>query len=113
RAEAARLIAQYKALRAIIQLGDQYRLISPRTGGFSAVQYVAKDRAASVIFAFRTHLPTPAILPRVYPQGLEPSARYRLDGTDEMRSGLGWMRVGLEVALADFDSALLVLRRIE
>jgi alpha-galactosidase len=113
RAEAARLIAQYKALRPIIQLGDQYRLISPRAGGFSAVQYVSKDRAASVVFAFRTHLPTPAILPRLHPQGLEPEARYRLEGTDAIRSGLGWMRVGLEVALTDFDSALLVLRRVE
>lgn len=113
RAEAARLIAQYKAVRDIIQLGDQYRLISPRMGGFSAVQYVAKDQMASVIFAFRTHLPTPAILPRLYPNGLDPTARYRLEGSSETRSGLGWMRVGIDIALTDFDSAMLVLRRSE
>src|SRR5512142_205465 len=34
RAEAARLIAQYKTLRHIVQFGDLYRLISPQAGNF-------------------------------------------------------------------------------
>jgi len=45
RAEAARWIALYKEIRPIIQFGDLYRLRSPQTHAFSAVQYVSKDRS--------------------------------------------------------------------
>src|SRR5437868_6194264 len=70
RAEAARWIAQYKAIRHIVQLGDLYRLRSPQAHPFSAVQYVSKNRSESVLFAFRTHMPPPARLAPLYLRGL-------------------------------------------
>jgi alpha-galactosidase len=49
REEAARWIALYKEIRAIIQLGDQYRLRSPQGSPYSAIQYMRKDRAEGVL----------------------------------------------------------------
>lgn len=112
RAEAAKFIATYKEIRHIIQFGDQYRLRSPQHHPFSAVQYMTKDRSAGVLFAFRTHLPPPANLPPIYPRGLDPQATYEIEGVEGARSGLAWMRVGLNIALHDFESALRRIRRV-
>lgn len=113
RAEAARWIALYKEIRAIIQLGDQYRLRSPQNHPFSAVQYVSKDRAEGVLFVFRTHIPEPAQLPLIYLRGLEPEAVYDVEGFDEPRSGLSWMRAGLKIQLRDFESTVRRIRRVK
>ncbi len=50
--EAATYVEQYKALRTTIQTGEQYRLGSPADGAH-AVQYVARDRAESVVLQWR------------------------------------------------------------
>lgn len=55
RAEAARWVALYKEIRSLVQLGDQFRLRSPLSDSFSAVQYVSKDQREAVLLAFRTH----------------------------------------------------------
>lgn len=111
RAEAARWIALYKNIRAIVQLGDQYRLRSAQQHAFSAVQYVAKDHSESVLFAFRTHLALPAQVPPLYLRGLDPDALYEIDGLGT-RSGLAWMHTGVQLQLGDFESALLRIRRV-
>ena len=41
-----------------MQLGDQYRLISPQEQADSAVQYVDKARTEAALFVFRTYRPT-------------------------------------------------------
>jgi alpha-galactosidase len=119
RAEAAHWIALYKEIRPIVQFGDLYRLRSPQTHPFSAVQYVSKDQSAGVLFAFRTHLPLPAPhppmqpqLPPLYLRGLEPDAVYEVEGLAGARSGRAWMHAGLQVELADFGSAVLRIRRV-
>jgi alpha-galactosidase len=119
RAEAAHWIALYKEIRPIVQFGDLYRLRSPQTHPFSAVQYVSKDQSAGVLFAFRTHLPLPAPhppmqpqLPPLYLRGLEPDAFYEVEGIAGARSGRAWMHAGLQVELADFGSAVLRIRRV-
>ena len=112
RAEAARWIAVYKELRPIVQLGDQYRLRSPQAHAFSAVQYMKKDRAEGVLFAFRTHLPGPAILPALYLQGLEPEALYEVEGLSGGRSGRAWMEAGLRLELNDFQSTVRRIQRV-
>jgi alpha-galactosidase len=111
RAQAAKLIAQYKALRPIIQFGDLYRLASPSCGAFSSVQYVSKDQRHSVLFAFRTHAPHPTNVPYTYPRGLNPTARYRIGA--EVRSGAGWMAIGLMIDLANFESKLLQIEQVD
>jgi alpha-galactosidase len=111
RAEAKRLIAQYKEIRSTIQFGDLYRLRSPHQHPFSAVQYVSKDRSEAVLFAFRTYIPEPVELPRLYLRGLEPEARYSVSGIEGIRSGKAWMHAGVQVALNNFQSVLLRVRK--
>ncbi len=113
RAEAASLIAQYKTIRHIIQFGDLYRLRSAQQQAVSALQYVSKDRSESVIFCFRTMLPQPAQLPRLYLRGLEPAACYQDAASGETRSGSAWMHVGIELTLGNFDSQIIHLYRAE
>jgi alpha-galactosidase len=113
RAEAARLIALYKRIRPIVQFGDQYRLITPEQGAYTAVQYMSKDGAQGVVFAFRTHMPHPATVPTLYLQGLDADSRYVIEGFDEARSGAAWMRAGLRIELGDFSSAVRTIRCID
>ena len=120
RAEAARWIALYKEVREVIQLGDQFRLRSPQANGFSAVQYLAKDQAEGVLFAFRTFVPLPLSmshlppqLPQLYLRGLDPEARYTVEGFEGARSGASWMHAGLQIELSDFGSTVRRIRRID
>jgi alpha-galactosidase len=120
RAEAAELIALYKAIRPLVQDGDLYRLQSAVEGPFSALQYVSKDRSEAVLFAFRTHMRAmsnqpyfAARLPTIYLRGLDPEALYAVEGFPEPRSGQAWMRAGLYLHLEDFQSTVRRVRRIE
>jgi alpha-galactosidase len=112
RAEAKRLIVQYKEIRATIQFGDLYRLRSSQQYPFSAVQYVSKDRAESILFAFRTYIPDPVELPPLYLRGLDADARYAIDDIDGIRSGQALMHAGVQVALRNFQSVLLHVRKV-
>jgi alpha-galactosidase len=112
RAEAATLIAQYKQVREIIQFGDCYRLRSPQQSPFSAVQYLSKDQSEGVLFAFRTHIPPPVILPSIALRGLDPQASYTIEGIEGSRSGAAWMHVGVRLDLHDYESRMLRIRRI-
>lgn len=113
RAEATRWIKLYKELRPIIQLGDQYRLRSPQFGnGFSAVQYMSKDGASGVLFAFRTHINDPAQPQTLRLRGLEPNARYTVEGFDGARSGAAWMHTDLVMPLVNFDSTVRRIQRV-
>ncbi len=112
RAEAAEWIAAYKEIRHIVQFGDQYRLRSPQLHPYSAVQYMSKDQEEGVLFAFRTHMPPPALLPPLYLRGLDPEARYEVEGIPGTRSGLGWMHVGLYLELDDLTSTMRRIRRV-
>jgi alpha-galactosidase len=113
RQSATKLIAQYKEIRHIVQFGHQYRLRSAFTGAFSSLMYVSKDQIDAVLFAFRTHLPEPVILPPIKLAGLDPQALYKIDGFTEIRSGAALMIVGLDVQLQDFRSVVLKIRRTE
>ncbi|MCA9904132.1 MAG: alpha-galactosidase [Anaerolineae bacterium] len=113
RATAAKWIAYYKQIRAVVQLGDQYRLLSAHDGQFSAVQYMDKERSHGVLFAYRVWLPDPTILPPIRLRGLIPDARYEIQGIDGERSGLAWMRDGLRLPLANLESAVHTIRRLD
>ena len=115
RAEAARWIALYKALRPIIHGGDQYRLRSASEHAFSAVQYVSPDRSEGALFAFRTHLPGlpwPWALPPLRLRGLDPQARYTVEGIADARSGAAWMHDGFQLLLGDFESTVRRISRV-
>ena len=112
RKRAAHWVELYKEIRPIVQLGEQYRLRSPQAHAFSGVQYMSKDHCEGVLFAFRTHLPDPIMLPPLYPRGLDPTARYTIEGQDGARSGLAWMEIGVYVQLKDFESAVLRIKKL-
>jgi alpha-galactosidase len=112
RREAASWIRHYKEIRHIIQLGDQYRLRSPQENPFSAVQYMSKDRAEGVLFAFRTHIPEPVMLPPLYLRGLDPEALYEIECEPEPRSGLAWMHTGIQYYLKDFESDVRKIKKV-
>jgi len=111
-ATGAELIALYKEIRPIVQLGDQYRLLPAQGQDFTAVQYVSKDKASSVLFAFRVHIPEPARIPPIYLRGLDRDVRYAIDGFDEVRSGQAWMSLGLRIDLKNGESTVRRITRI-
>ncbi len=113
-AEAKRWIGIYKDIRSIIQFGDQYRLHSPQSGGgFSAVQYMNKDKSEGVVFAFRTHIPDPINPFAVRLRGLDPQAPYTVEGFEGVLSGAAWMNMENRFPLVNFDSTLRRIRRVE
>jgi alpha-galactosidase len=113
RLEASALIARYKDIRSVVQHGDLYRLRSAFDGAFSSLMYVSQNKSEAVVFAFRTHMSDPVVLPPIRFRGLEPDALYEIEGQDVARSGTAWMQVGLEVPLSDFSSAVMRLKRVD
>jgi alpha-galactosidase len=107
-----RWVARYKQLRELVAGGDLYRLRSPHQTPHSAVAYVAKDKSEAVLFAYRTHEGRIVSNPTIYIAGLAPDAHYEIEGSDIVRSGLGWLKIGLEVPLKDFSAVNLKLRRV-
>jgi alpha-galactosidase len=96
----------------VIQLGDQYRLISPQENMVSALQYVCKDKALAVLFVFRVLLPDKANLPLINLRGLDPQALYIVDGIEQPRSGLAWIEAGLTVELKNMQTKIIKITRI-
>ncbi len=105
-------IQLYKAIRHIIQFGDQYRLIAPQKQDYSAVQYVSQDKGESVLFVFRTHVPDPFNFPIIRLRGLEPGAMYTIEGFEQPRSGKAWMEAGLKVELKNLQSRVLRIKQV-
>jgi alpha-galactosidase len=121
-ATAKKLVAQYKVIRATVQHGSLYRLISPLHGSeSSSTESVGGDGAQAVVFAFLHSSQMRYPYPRLRMRGLDPGATYRLrmlDGTADpatpaSASGAYWMNAGFQLDLrGDFQAALLTLERV-
>ena len=82
-------IATYKKIRPVVQLGDQYRLISPYDeSGYTSEVFVSKDKSEAVLFAFSTvyHGRTESLTIRL--KGLDPSKRYKLEEINVQKSAV-------------------------
>jgi alpha-galactosidase len=118
---AAKMVATYKRIRNTVQLGDLYRLYSPRAGDLTANQYVAADGKQSVLFAFLHSQEYSTAPPTIHLQGLDPRAVYRLESIDNklaerqpQLSGAYLMQAGLNVTLrGDFDSTAVILEKVQ
>lgn len=120
-ASAKKLVAEYKRIRATVQQGSLYRLVSPANGGeYSATESVAADGSQAVLFAFLHSSQMGHAFPRIYLRGLNPRDSYRLqmiEGTTERStpataSGAYWMNVGVQIELrGDFQASALTLER--
>ena len=118
--EAAKMVATYKRIRPAVQLGDLYRLASPRAGDVTANQYVAADGQQSVVFVFRHSQEYRTAAPAIRLQGLDPRAIYRLESVDNKLtgrqpplSGAYLMQAGISVNLqGDFDGTAVILEKV-
>jgi alpha-galactosidase len=109
----ASFVALYKEIRETVQLGKLYRLRSPRESALSAVQFVHQDGHETVVFAFLSTSLFGEFRAVLRLQGLEPDARYRIDGTDTLLSGQALMKRGLPLTLkGSFVSQMLHIRRV-
>lgn len=116
-ADAKKMIAQYKEIRATVQHGALYRLVSPVNGSEQSVtESVTEDKNQAVLFAFLHSSRENQVYPTVYPRGLDPEATYSLQAMDgklapetpAVESGDYWMHHGVNVLLrGDFQAALL------
>jgi alpha-galactosidase len=121
-ASARRFVAEYKKIRATVQRGRLYRLISPRNGSeHSATESVSSDGAQAVLFAFLHSSTQGSTYPRIQLRGLDADARYRIRmfsgkaqaDTPEEASGAYWMSRGIDLDLrGDFQAAGVVFERV-
>lgn len=126
--EARTQVALYKEIRATVQQGRLYRLRSPRESELSALQYVHPDGSQGVLFCFLHSSRFGPVHAWVQLQGLEPEARYRVEGvpvepqrrgdpgpaTTVVLSGAALMQRGLYLALrGDYQSLIIRLFRVE
>jgi alpha-galactosidase len=117
-ATARRLVAEYKAIRKIVQQGNLYRLVSPQNGSEqSATESVSADRAHAVLFAFLHSSTENYPYPTVHLQGLDANAKYRIRAiagtfdprTPQVASGAYWMHAGIDLLMrGDFQAAGVV-----
>ena len=113
--QATDLIAYYKSIRATVQQGNLYRLMSPLNGEITANEYVATNGQA-VLFAFLHSQQYRQNAPAIRLLGLDPAATYRVrvlgqQNTQEL-SGAYLMENGVTVRLTgDYDSTSVLLER--
>jgi alpha-galactosidase len=111
-AEAARLVATYKEIRAVVQHGRLYRVASLRTDPVAASQYLSADGSEVVVLCWWGPAQLGGRLFRVRLAGLDPDARYTDADTGAEHLGAALMNVGLgQPGGADFGSALIRMRR--
>ncbi|HEX5283273.1 MAG TPA: alpha-galactosidase [Bryocella sp.] len=118
-ATAKNLITEYKQIRALVQQGVLYRLVSPRDGSnVSSSESVSQDQNAAVVFAFLHSQQMRYPFPTLHPQGLRPDATYSIralsgtlpKGTPARASGAFWMHEGIHLDLTgDFAAQAVVL----
>jgi alpha-galactosidase len=118
---AKKMIAQYKEIRATVQHGALYRLVSPLNGSEQSVtESVSEDKNQAVLFAFLHSSQENQTYPTVYPRALDPDATYTLQAMDgklaldtpSAESGDYWMHHGVNILLrGDFQASLLRFNR--
>ena len=118
---ATKMVAWYKRIRATVQQGKLYRLLSPRTENVTANQYVSDDGKQSVLFAFLHSQQFRYNAPAICLRGLDESALYKLTPVDDKQlierartvSGAYLMHRGLNFRLGgDFDSTSVLIERV-
>lgn len=115
------MVALYKSIRATVQKGDLYRLLSPRESAITSNFYVSGDGQQAVLFAFLDHRQFAREMPLIPVRGLKADAVYRVRTIDnkfnnrqEALSGAYLMNHGVQLGLTgDFDSTAIVFERIE
>ena len=108
---AKKAVAFYKEIRPIVQLGDQYRLLSPyKNNGFCSEMFVTEDKSEAVFFCYKFENYIGLETPRWHMAGLDPDATYVLsefEGSDRgIRSFEGKVFSGKFLMETGFDASL-------
>ena len=110
-----------ETIRPIVQLGDQYRIISPYEGtGYASQLFINEEKSKAVFFAYKFDTDVYFPRPRFMFAGLDPNARYRLHQVnangrkdhweDNVFSGKFLMSQGVEINLnGEYDSCVILL----
>ncbi|WP_371802973.1 alpha-galactosidase [Candidatus Lokiarchaeum ossiferum] len=107
-------IKRYKEIRPLIQEGEMYRLLSPRAGNLSAVQYMNVEKTEGVVFIFLQSSKFPENRFRLIFQGLNPESQYKISKISQKLSGRLLMSLGALITLdGHFKSELLKVTQIE
>ena len=121
---AKKAVAFYKEIRPIVQLGDQYRLLSPyENNGFCSEMFVSEDKSEAVFFCYKFENYIGLETPRWHMAGLDPNATYRLNEFEcaershyfegKTFSGKFLMETGIDATLGrQFASRVIRLRKI-
>jgi len=114
-------IAEYKKIRATVQRGSLYRLLSPQERApWSATESVAGDGAQAVLFAFQRQGEEARPFPTLRLRGLDAKARYCFRvmhgkvaaGTPDVASGAYWMQRGIDLVMkGDLQATGVVFER--
>lgn len=123
-----RCVADYKRLRAVVQQGDLYRLVSPYDSTYASVMYVSPDRSRAVVFVWGLNRgPNREFPALVRLDGLDPARRYRVTEINRLPkakphaaaegksvTGAALMNFGIEPWLSsgDYDSCVFELTAI-
>jgi alpha-galactosidase len=111
-AQIPELIALAEKINPIIVNGDMWRLVLPEHSNFPAALFISQDGSQAVLFAFQIRSTTVLNYPLLRLAGLDPAARYKLDG-GETFSGATLMNGGIQYRFGtDYDSKVVLLERV-
>lgn len=113
-------IAQYKAIREIVQKGDVYRIISPYEENRNVLQYVDERKRKAVIFVYNmAEYPSDQTEENrrsqlVKLRGLLPDTNYSIEGINGFFSGQYLMDVGITIPLrGGYQSGIYLMGAVE
>jgi alpha-galactosidase len=113
--EVARQVSFYKGIRALVQFGDFFRILSPFEGNATAWIFVSKDKEEAWAVYYRTYAEPNPPIPLLKLKGLDPDAEYRISGGEKAYGGDELMNAGMRVSLepGDYRSCSWHLKRVE
>lgn len=112
RAQIPALIRLAEKVNPIVVKGNLWRLRTPEESNHPAALFLAEDGTQAVLFAFQMLGKPVHSQPTLYLEGLDTSARYRLDGDKEFL-GSTLMNGGLQFQFnGDYDSRVVVIERV-
>ena len=117
---ATKMVSYYKEIRTTVQMGNLYRLWSPRQGELTANEYVSRDGKQAVVFATLHSQQYNNPAPQLRLRGLDPTAIYsvkridnKLTDPNSSYSGSYLMNHGIALKLTgDYDSTSVTFDRV-
>lgn len=105
------LIALSEKINPLVINGDMYKLASPYTSNWPAVQYVSKNGSEAVVLAYQIRHVIKSAFPALCLQGLDKEAMYKVEGKEY--SGATLMGTGMKWSWEeDYQSRVVFVTRI-